>query len=494
MRLPFDNSYAAELKGLYAPWRGAPVPDPRMVLFNRELAETLGLDPEALDSPRGAAVLAGAEVPEGATPLAQVYAGHQFGGFSPQLGDGRALLLGEVIDPSGARWDLHLKGSGPTPFARGGDGKAVLGPVLREYVMGEAMHALGIPTSRALAAVTTGERIVRDGRSKPGAVLARVASSHLRVGTLEFFAARGQREHLAQLVDYALRRHAPERAEADDPALELLRFVRDAQARLVALWMGVGFIHGVMNTDNTTLSGETLDYGPCAFMDRYDPATVFSSIDRGGRYAYGNQPGIMQWNLARLAEALVPLLVARDTAEAVALATAEVEAFEPRYRAEWGAVLARKLGLGEGGLPADPDTDPLVRDLFPLLRDQAVDFTGFFRRLSGVLTGDSASVRTLFDEPEAGDAWLERWRARAGVAGDAAVERAAAMDRVNPVYVPRNHLVEPALQAAEAELDTGALKTLLSLLKDPYRRRVGMEGFEDPAPPDFGPYVTYCGT
>lgn len=493
MRFPFDNSYAARLEGFYVPWRGAPVPDPRMVLFNRDLAASLGLDADALDSPRGAAIFAGAETPEGAEPLAQVYAGHQFGGFSPRLGDGRALLVGELIGPDGARRDLHLKGSGPTPFARGGDGKAALAPVLREYLVGEAMHALGIPTSRALAAVTTGERIVRDTGSKPGAVLARVASSHLRVGTFEFFAARGQHDHVARLVDYALHRHAPDRAEADDPALELLRFVRDRQAALVARWMGVGFVHGVMNTDNTTISGETLDYGPCAFMDRFDPATVFSSIDRGGRYAYGNQPAVIQWNLARLAEALLSLFDARDPDDAVRMATDEVEAFASRYQAEWSRVLCGKLGLDEGGLRDGAD-DPLATDLFSLLRVHEVDFTSFFRRLSEVLRGDAGPVRALFDAPDAPTAWLDRWRERVGLEGDAARERAREMDRVNPIYIPRNHLVEPALQAAEAELDLGPIRTLLDLLRDPFREREGLHGFAEPAPAGFGPYVTYCGT
>ncbi|MBT8404845.1 MAG: YdiU family protein [Gemmatimonadetes bacterium] len=486
----FDNSYARELKGFYVPWEGAEVPEPRMVLFNRRLADALGLDVDALDSPQGAAFFTGAAAPEGAEPLAQVYAGHQFGGFSPQLGDGRALLVGEILDPGGRRWDLHLKGSGRTPFSRGGDGKAVLAPVLREYLIGEAMYALGIPTTRALAAATTGERIVRDGGPKPGAVLARIASSHLRIGTFQFFAARGQMDHVAQLVGYALRRHAPELANADDPALELLRLVRDRQAALVAQWMGVGFIHGVMNTDNTTISGETLDYGPCAFMDRYDPATVFSSIDRHGRYAYGNQPAIMQWNLARLAEAILPLIRAEDEAAGVQIATDEIEAFAPLYRAEWVRVMRAKLGL-EGG------DARLADDLFAAMSGEGVDFTRFFRALGRVMREGSAAsgdLRVLFDHPEAIDGWLGRWSERVAAGGPGAAERADAMDRVNPVYVPRNHLVEAALQAAEAHGELGPLATLLEVLQDPYRERAGYEGFADPAPDDFGPYVTYCGT
>ena len=303
----FDNSYARELDGFYVPWEGAAVPAPRMVRLNRPLAEALGLDPDLLDSDTGAAIFAGSHAPEGAAPLAQAYAGHQFGGFSPQLGDGRALLLGEVIDRAGQRRDIHLKGSGKTPFSRGGDGKAAVGPVLREYLVGEAMFAMGVPTTRALAAVLTGEKVQRE-TALPGAVLARVAASHLRVGTFEYFAARRDVEKLRLLTDYALARHYPDADLSDGPALALFRSVRDAQARLIARWMGLGFVHGVMNTDNMTISGETIDYGPCAFIDAYDPAAVYSSIDRQGRYAYRNQPGIAQWNLARLAEALLPLM------------------------------------------------------------------------------------------------------------------------------------------------------------------------------------------
>ncbi|MEK9499597.1 protein adenylyltransferase SelO [Gaopeijia maritima] len=509
MNFPFDNTFAEQMTGFYAPWQGASVPDPQVALFNRELAQWLGLDAESLDSAEGAAIFAGAVAPEGASPLAQVYAGHQFGGFSPQLGDGRALLVGELIDPRGARWDLHLKGSGPTPFSRGGDGKASLAPVLREYLIGEAMHALGIPTSRALAAVTTGEPVRRNGRALPGAVLARIASSHLRVGTVEFFARRGQHDHVRQLVDYALRRHAPDRAEADDPALELLRFVRDRQAALVARWMGIGFVHGVMNTDNTTLSGETIDYGPCAFMDRFDPGTVFSSIDHGGRYAYGNQPSIMQWNVARLAECLLPLFDAPDIDAALEIANHEVDAFGAVYQRAWRDVLSAKLGLtdegpGRGALAepgVDPDDDALARDLFTLLQEQEADFTGFFRHLSAALLGDSPQLRSLLREPKAAEGWLERWRTRVGVPADAdarrealAGDRARGMNRFNPLYVPRNHVVEEALQTAERELDLGPVKRLLAVLADPFTRQEGAEDLEHPAPVDAAPFVTFCGT
>ena len=326
----FDNTYARELEGFYVQWQGAPAPAPKIVLFNSALADDLGLESNALNSPDGAAIFAGSVTPTGANPLAQAYAGHQFGGFSEQLGDGRALLLGELLDKKGARFDLHLKGSGRTPFSRGGDGKAVLGPVLREYLMGEAMHALGVPTTRALAAVTTGEEVARDGL-KPGAVLARIASSHLRVGTFQFFAAREEWDKVRKLADYAIERHYPELASADDKYLGFLSAVLERQASLVAKWLHAGFVHGVMNTDNMTISGETIDYGPCAFVDTYEPKAVFSSIDRDGRYAFGNQPVIAQWNLTRFAETLLPLIDADDIENAIRLATNVINSFVARY-------------------------------------------------------------------------------------------------------------------------------------------------------------------
>ena len=342
-RFAFDNTYARELEGFYVPWKAAQVARPRLVKLNRELAEELGLDAGALDSEEGARIFAGNETPEGAVPLAQAYAGHQFGGFSPQLGDGRALLLGEVIDRNGRRRDIQLKGSGPTPFSRNGDGRAALGPVLREYLIGEAMHALGIPTTRALAAVLTGEPVFRES-ALPGAVLTRVAASHIRVGTFQLFAARGEQTKVRRLADYVIDRHYPELKGHANPYLALLERVRDRQAELIASWMHVGFIHGVMNTDNMAISGETIDYGPCAFMDHYDPATVFSSIDTRGRYAYANQPKIAQWNLARLAETLVPLIDA-DENRAIARATEVVQAFPEIYERHWLKGMRAKLGL-----------------------------------------------------------------------------------------------------------------------------------------------------
>lgn len=509
----FDNSYAAELEGFYAAWQGASVPEPTIVALNRELATELGLDPNVLASEWGAAILSGSEAPEGAAPLAQAYAGHQFGGFSPQLGDGRALLVGELIDRHGARRDLHLKGSGRTPFSRGGDGKAVLGPVLREYLIGEAMHALGIPTTRALAAVTTGERIMRQNGPEPGAVLARVASSHLRVGTFEFFSARGDVEKLRRLADYAIRRHYPHLVDSDDPYVGLFRVVRDRQAALVAQWMSVGFVHGVMNTDNVTISGETIDYGPCAFIDAYDPAAVFSSIDRGGRYAYGNQPAIAQWNLARFVETLLPLIDAADSEHAVQMAAAEVGGFQRVYQRFWLETMRAKLGLigsksdvarperglvrpeedGLGLTDSEIDDPGLVDGLFRAMEGQEVDFTRLFRSLGDAVRGDATGARALFDDPTAFDGWLERWLTRLSRDGADPTWRADAMDRVNPVYIPRNHLVEEALDAARGE-DLKPFQRLLSVLARPFERREGVAAYEQPAPEHFGPYRTFCGT
>ena len=484
----FDNSYAAELEGFYVPCRGERVPEPRIVHLNRELAAELLLDPDALASDGGAAIFAGSEAPEGAAPLAQAYAGHQFGAFSPELGDGRALLIGELIDRHGVRRDLQLKGSGRTPFSRGGDGKAVLGPVLREYLIGEAMHALGIPTTRALAAVTTGDLIMRQG-FEPGAVLARVAASHLRVGTFEFFAARGDPDKVRHLADYAIRRHFPKLADADDRYLELFRAVRDRQAATVAQWMSVGFVHGVMNTDNMTISGETLDYGPCAFMDGYDSATVFSSIDHQGRYAYGNQPAIAQWNLARLVETLLRLMGPDDSERAVPIATAEVEAFQPIYQNLWLKRMSAKLGFDR----TEGDDLDLVNELLRAMDGQDVDFTVLFRRLADGARGDPGAARALFDDPTAFDAWLERWLARLSREDESALSRADAMDRVNPVYIPRNHKVQEALDAA-TDSDLEPFRRLLTVLSQPFDRREGLNDYEGRAPDGFGPYRTFCGT
>jgi serine/tyrosine/threonine adenylyltransferase len=474
-----DSSFARELPELSVPWRAMSVPAPALLMLNEELASELGVDVEMLRAPEGVAWLVGNAVADGVCPVAQAYAGHQFGVYVPRLGDGRALLLGELVDAGGHRRDLHLKGSGRTPFARGGDGKAAVGPMLREYVVGEAMHALGIPTSRALAVVATGEEVVRE-RMLPGAVLARVAASHLRVGTFQYAAASGDPALVRKLADYAIARHYPEVAEAENPYLEFYRRVVDAQASLVARWMLVGFVHGVMNTDNMTISGESIDYGPCAFMDTFDPATVFSSIDHGGRYAYGNQPGIAQWNLARLAETLLPLIDENSDA-AVEAATDVVSSFVERYEGYWTCGLAAKLGL-------DAPDRSLIQDVLKLLDAQRVDFTQFFRALSAHLRGGQA--RSLFTEPEAFDAWAERWEAM--LSGDRNAT-AAAMDRVNPANIPRNHLVEEALTAATGG-DMAPVRRLVEVVSQPFLERPGLERYAEPAPASCGRYVTYCGT
>lgn len=484
----FDNTYARDLPGFYADWQGADVPEPQMVLFNHDLADELGLEGAALDTPRGAAIFAGAQSPEGAAPLSQVYAGHQFGGFSPQLGDGRALLIGEIVDPHGARHDIQLKGSGRTPFSRGGDGKAVIGPVLREYIIGEAMFALGIPTTRALAAVTTGERIVRDGE-KPGAVLTRVASSHIRVGTFQFFAARGETDKVRQLAEYVITRHDPDLAGGEDRYLHLFRRIVARQAQLVAKWMLVGFVHGVMNTDNTTISGETIDYGPCAFLDAYDPDAVFSSIDHGGRYAYGRQPSILQWNLARLAEALLSVIEPDDLEKAASLATQELNRFAELYKEAWHTGMAAKLGLTQTG----SGDEAFFQALLSEMNASAADYTRTFRLLGDVATGADQPFLDLFKTSGDMAPWLQSWKERLALEPRSPAEIREGMNLVNPLYIPRNHLVEEALGAAD-HADYEPTRELVEVLKQPFDRQAARERFEAPAPESFGPYQTFCGT
>jgi uncharacterized protein YdiU (UPF0061 family) len=484
----FDNSYARELEGLCVPWRATPASAPRLLALNEALATELGLDADALRAPDGVAALVGNVTPTGASPVAQAYAGHQFGGFSPRLGDGRALLIGEVLDLCGRRRDLHLKGSGRTPFARGGDGKAAVGPMLREYVISEAMHALGIPSTRALAVTATGDDVVRE-TPLPGAVLARVAASHIRVGTFQYAAAGGDPALVRRLADHAIARHYPQARDADNPYLAFFESVVASQASLIARWMLVGFIHGVMNTDNMAISGETIDYGPCAFMDAFDPATVFSSIDHDGRYAYGNQPAIAQWNLARLAETLLPLLHAKPET-ALVQAIEVLESFPDRYHAHWLAGMHAKLGLADRA----GEDDALVDDLLGLLQGQKVDFTTCFRMLaSSVCGGDPAPARSLFDEPAAFDAWSERWRHQVLLQAADPATIAEAMNRVNPLYIPRNHEVEEALAAAGAG-DLEPFQSLLDALTQPFDQRPGLDRYAAPAPPSLGAYRTFCGT
>ncbi|GLS88000.1 UPF0061 protein [Cypionkella aquatica] len=468
--IQFDNSYLRDLPGSYL--RQAPdvAPAPEVVVLNTALAADLGLQ---IDDAAG--WFSGAVVPPGADPAALAYAGHQFGGYSPTLGDGRAHLLGEFLGPDGRRWDLQLKGSGRTAFSRGGDGKAALGPMLREYLISEAMAAFGIPTTRSLAVVMTGEKVRREAGALPGAVVARIAASHIRVGTFQYFAKRGEMDKLKRLLDYTIARHYP----GAIGALGLFDAVVAAQARLIAQWMGVGFIHGVMNTDNMALSGETIDYGPCAFMEHYAPGTVFSSIDRQGRYAFANQPLILGWNLARLAEALLPFFDS-DESKAVDLANARLEAIAAIYRTEWLAVMRNKLGLHG----VDPGDGALADDFLSAI--QGVDWTLAFRRLAGVFSDEGAFL-ALFEDRAAIIAWLPRWRAR--VATDAK----AAMLAANPAVIPRNHLVEAALEAANAG-DIAPFQALLTQVQHPFAPELGREAFTLPAPIGFGRYVTYCGT
>lgn len=476
-----QDRFSRDLPEMAVRWQAETFPELRLLVLNERLAEGLGLDADWLRSPEGLRFLTGSLVPDGAAPVAQAYAGHQFGGYVPRLGDGRALLLGELVDADGRLRDIHLKGSGATPFARGGDGLAAVGPMVREYVVSEAMHALGVPTTRSLAVVGTGRPVHRE-TTLPGAVLTRVAASHLRVGSFQFAASTGNEDLLRRLADHAIARHHPAAAEADNPYLALFEAVVAVQASLVAQWMLIGFVHGVMNTDNTTISGETIDYGPCAFMEAYDPDTVFSSIDFWGRYAYGNQPVIAGWNLARFAETLLPLL-SDTTEEAIALAEQSFGVFQARYDAVWATGMRAKLGLS-----VDIDAEfaaALVEELLLLLKQNHVDYTSFFRELGHAARGDAEPARGLFMDLAGFDAWAARWRALG--------PDADAMDRTNPIYIPRNHLVEEALSAA-TDGELGPLERLLAAVTDPYTERAGLERYAGPAPDDFGKYQTFCGT
>lgn len=484
----FDNSYAEQLAGFYVPCPGDKAPAPVLLKLNHVLAGELGLDLDQRPTEQIAQIFSGGIYPTGAAPLAQMYAGHQFGGFSAQLGDGRALLLGEVIDRNGQRRDIHLKGSGPTPFSRGGDGKAALGPVLREYLMGEAMHRLNVPTTRGLAVVLTGERILRD-EPLPGAVLTRTAASHIRVGTFQFFSARDEEDKVKQLADYTIARHFPRITDDKNPYLGLFRAVCERQAALVSRWMLIGFIHGVMNTDNMTLSGETIDYGPCAFLDSYDPATVFSSIDTPGRYAYGNQASIAQWNLARFGETLLPLIDPNRDA-AIELAMVEMNAFPDNYQNHWLEGMRAKLGL----MTKEAGDFDLVTDLHTVMEGQNVDFTLLFRGLADALGGELSPVSDLFDEPQNFVQWHSRWTERLARDPLEPELRSRAMNAVNPLYIPRNHKVEEALFAAEKEANYLPFEKLMTVLARPFEKQKDCEDYTVPAPTDFGPYQTFCGT
>jgi uncharacterized protein YdiU (UPF0061 family) len=493
LHFSFDNTYARLPQIFFARINPTPVAAPRLIKLNEALARSLNLDPAALASQEGVEALAGNRIAPGSEPLAQAYSGHQFGYFVPQLGDGRAILLGEVLARDGNRYDIQLKGPGPTPFSRRGDGRAALGPVLREYIVSEAMAALGVPTTRALAAVATGQPVVRE-TLLPGAVFTRVASSHLRVGTFQYMARHGGPEALRTLADYAIARHYPDAAAAPKPYRAFFESVVIRQANLVAHWMLLGFIHGVMNTDNTSISGETIDFGPCAFMEAYDPAQVFSSIDAQGRYAYSNQPNAAHWNLARLAESLLPLFELEEGSQEAAIesATQALNAFAPNFDGPRLAGLRRKIGL----TTEREGDDALAADLLARMAANHADFTLTFRRLAdaAVDPANDSLVRALFTDPTAYDTWATVWRRRLEQEPGSASERAAAMRAVSPRFIPRNHLVEAVIQAATKREDFQPFEALLDATSRPYEDRPGLELYATPARPEQCVTQTFCGT
>jgi serine/tyrosine/threonine adenylyltransferase len=488
MGLSFDNTYARLPQRFFAEVHPTPVARPVLLAANGALAELLGTSASELSAPEWIETLAGNRIPEGAHPIALAYAGHQFGSFVPQLGDGRAILLGEVVGKDGRRYDIQLKGSGRTPFSRGGDGRAAVGPVLREYVVSEAMAALGVPTTRSLAAVATGERVFRES-TLPGAVLTRVASSHLRVGTFQYFAARRDGEAVGELTRYALARHYPDAPQGDGPALALLDAVVDAQARLVARWLALGFVHGVMNTDNTSIAGETIDYGPCAFLDAFDPDRSFSSIDHGGRYAFSNQPTIAFWNVARLSETLLSL-VHEDRERAVASCLERVSAFPSRFQAAYESEMQRKLGLAT----RQEGDDELVASLLELMAGSRADYTHTFRRLCDAAAAeDDGALSRLFPDPSPVHDWTKRWRARLDQEETPKDERAALMRRSNPAFIPRNHRVEEMITAATRG-DMAPFERLCRVLARPYDDQPADADLADAPGEEQWEYRTFCGT
>jgi uncharacterized protein YdiU (UPF0061 family) len=477
-----DNSYARLPKSLFTSFNPTPVRSPKLVILNELLAISLGLNAKKLKSEDGVAVLAGNLIPEGASPLAQAYAGHQFGHFT-LLGDGRAVLLGEQINNLGERVDIQLKGSGRTPYSRGGDGRAALGPMLREYIISEAMHGLGIPTTRSLAVVTTGESVIRE-TDLPGGILTRVAASHLRVGTFQFVAKWGTAQELQALADYTIKRHYPAIDGFEDRYLSLLQEVIKRQAALIAKWQLVGFIHGVMNTDNMAISGETIDYGPCAFMDDYDPATVFSSIDRQSRYAYGNQPQIAGWNLARFAETLLPLLH-HDQEEAVKIAQAAISVYMELYHSNWLSGMRAKLGI----FNEEKEDESLIDGLLSMMQKYHSDYTNTFTALTSETMEDTA----LFGTPEFAQ-WNELWQARLSRQQESKASLKQLMFSSNPALIPRNHRVEAALEAAVEQEDYSVMERLLVVLSSPYAHTPEQVEFASPSAPSTRPYQTFCGT
>ena len=494
--IPFNNRYVTLGKEFYVKTRPAPVANPALIKFNESLAETLGLSTADLNSIDGAEIFSGNRIPEGAEPLAMAYAGHQFGGFNPQLGDGRAILLGEIVSPEGSSFDMQLKGSGQTFYSRNGDGRAALGPVLREYLVSEAMAKLGVPTTRALAAVTTGEDVARE-RLLPGGIITRIAASFVRVGTFEYFSVKGDVESIKKLADYVIERNYPHAREVDNPYVALLQSIVDRQAALIAQWMALGFIHGVMNTDNMSIAGETIDYGPCAFMDVYDHDQVFSSIDRGGRYAYSNQPNIGLWNLTRLAESLLPLL-AENTETAVEIAQDVLKTFVASYQKNWLTGIQAKCGLLTSADTMKQDDDKtLVEDLFDTMAANNADFTLTFFYLSQLGEQPSeqdSDIRSLFDNSTQFDDWVVKWRRRLSEDEQSDEERQAKMLAVNPVYIPRNHQIEAAIRAAEDHSDFSVFHDLHEVLQNPYVQQEGKDSYMRPPEPDEVVKQTFCGT
>ena len=488
MLIHFDNSYADNLNGFYTSCKSEFYPAVSLIKFNHSLATQLGFKFDGLDENELADIFSGNQMLEGSTPIAQIYAGHQFGHFSQQLGDGRALLLGEVVNEQGKRFDIQLKGSGRTPYSRGGDGKSALGPVLREYIMCEAMHALGIPTTRALAAVTTGEQVMRT-EPLPGGVFTRIASSHIRVGTFQYFAAQQSHDKVKKLADYSIARHYSHLQDADNPYLAFFTEVCEAQASLVAQWMLIGFIHGVMNTDNMTISGETIDYGPCAFMDYYEPDTVFSSIDKHGRYAYRNQPSIAQWNLARLAEAMLSLF-GEDTEVTIPLVTEILEQFPEHYTQHWLVGMRKKIGL-----KSEEENDlNLINNLLAVMHQEKVDYTLLFRQLADVLHQCNA-VYSLFEDASAIQDWVKQWLDRIERDHNDVEQSFTQMNQVNPIYIPRNHLVEEAIDAGVYSEDFSKFEALLEVTSKPFDLQTDKERYASPANTEFNnTYKTFCGT
>lgn len=483
---PFDNSYARDLEGLWLKGLPSRASDPKLIRFNQALADELGLDVSTLSDADLAAIFAGNDIPDNAQPLAMAYAGHQFGHFSPQLGDGRAILLGEVIDRRGLRRDIQLKGPGRTPFSRNGDGRAALGPVLREYIVSEFMHAANIPTTRALAVVLTGDEVYRE-IATPGGVFTRVASSHIRVGTFQFFAARQDMASVKRLADFTIARHYPDSIQAPRPYLALFEAVLERQAQLIAKWTAIGFVHGVMNTDNMAVSGETIDFGPCAFIDHYDPHALFSSIDKNGRYAFSNQPLIAQWNLARLAETLVPLIDA-DQDTAVRLVTDVLETFPARFEGHRMAMMRAKFGLITA---RDGDAD-LVKRLLDLMQIQTVDYTVAFRTLANADSHEA--FLALFAGKEAVETWLKDWRNRLEAVGTDAASAQAIMRTVNPAYIPRNHRIEQSIRAAEDLGDFAPFHMLVDVLAKPFDNQPTNIAYQTPPLPEERVTKTFCGT